>query len=159
MKLKDILIPTTIATEGMLVKDVFRECVRAQVPGIPYRGRNGELEGRISIRDTLKRSCLPEYMVELAYVLSDMLTCIEDAEAKAREVLCQVVDPYVIPKFYSIKPDSTLLRAIAIMEKNNCSYLFVANEGEYLGVVTRMAVVRWMIEVNENCPSDGVAQN
>src|SRR5210317_2107075 len=120
MKVEDIIIPTTIATEGMLVKDVFRECVRAQVPAIPYRDRNGELEGRISIRDTLKRSCLPEYMVELAYVLSDMLTCIEDAEAKAREVLCQVVDPYVIPKFYSIKPDSTLLRAIAIMEKNNC---------------------------------------
>jgi hypothetical protein len=159
MKVEDITIPTTIATEGMLVKDVFRECVHAQVPAIPYRDRNGELEGRISIRDTLKRSCLPEYMVELAYVLSDKLTCIEDAEAKAREVLCQVVDPYVIPKFYSIKPDSTLLRAIAIMEKNNCSYLFVANEGEYLGVVTRMAVVRWMIEVNENCPSDGVAQN
>ena len=159
MKLKNIIIPTTVATEGMLVKDVFKDCVRAQVPAIPYRGSSGELDGRISIRDTLKRSCLPEYMVELAYVLSDKLTCIEDAEAKAREVLCQAVDPYVIPKFYSIKPDSTILRAVAIMEKNNCSYLFVADEEEYLGVVTRMAVVRRMLEVNESCPAGDVAQS
>ena len=45
------------------------------------------------------------------------------------------------------------------MEKNNCSYLFVANDGEYLGVVTRMAVVRRMLEVNEDCPTGDVAQS
>lgn len=154
MELDEIIIPTSVATPGMLVKDVFKECLRAQVPAIPYRGSNGELDGRVSIRDTLKRSCLPEYMIELAYVLSDQLACIEDAEAKAREVLCQKIDEFVIPKFHSIKPDSTILRAVAIMEKNDCSYLFVADDEEYLGVVTRFAVVQRMLEVNEDCDTD-----
>jgi hypothetical protein len=45
------------------------------------------------------------------------------------------------------------------MEKNNCNYLFVANDEEYLGMVTRMAVVRRMLEVNENCPTGDVAQS
>jgi hypothetical protein len=138
----------------MLIREVFEECVNANVQALPFRNAAGELCGRVSIRDVLKKSCLPEHMVELAHVLSDELTCIDDADAKAREVLCQRAGDFVIPRFYSIGPDSSILRTLAIMEKYKSYYLFVANGEDYHGVVNAQSIARCMLEVYEACSVD-----
>lgn len=151
MKLENILIPTGVATPGMLIRDVFTECVRAQVPAIPFRDENGVLTGRVSLRDTMKRSCLPEYLVEMAYVLGNQLSCIEDAEEKAREVLCQQVDKYVMPRLYSLTTDITVIKALAVMEKHNSNYAFIMDDGVYKGVVTTLAIARRMIALDIIC--------
>lgn len=151
MKLENILIPTGIATPGMLVRDVFTECVRAQVPAIPFRDDKGELTGRVSVRNTLKKSCLPEYLVEMAYVLGNQLSCIVNAEEKARDVLCQPVDEYVMPRMYSLSTDITVIKALAIMEKHNSNYLFIVDDGVYRGVVTSLAIARRMVALDIVC--------
>jgi hypothetical protein len=84
-------------------------------------------------------------------VLSDELTCIDDADAKAREVLCQSVDNFVIPRFYAIAPDSSILRTLAIMEKYKSYYLFVADGDDYHGVVNAQSIARCMLEVYDAC--------
>ena len=151
MKLKNILIPTAIATPGMLVKDVFTECVRAQVPAIPFRDENGELTGRVSIRHTMKCTCLPDFMVEMAHVLGNQLSCVEDPEGKAMEVLCHTVDEYVLPSMYSLITDTTVIKALAIMEKHNSSYVFIVDDGIYKGVVTSLAIARRMVALDIIC--------
>ena len=34
MRLRDLAIPTALAEPGMLASDLFRECIRVQMPGI-----------------------------------------------------------------------------------------------------------------------------
>ncbi len=154
MKLDTILTPTAVATPGMLMRDVFKECVRAQVPSIPFRNEQGMLAGRIGLRDTMKRSCLPEYMVEMAHVLGNQLSCIDNAEQKAHDVLCHTVDDYVQPNLMSLTSSSTVIKTLAIMEKYDTTYVFIVDDGEYKGVVTTLGIAQRMIELDILCEPD-----
>lgn len=151
MKLEQILIHTSVATPGMLMRDVFTECVRAQVPAIPFRNEQGVMTGRIGLRDTMKRSCLPEYMIEMAHVLGDQLSCTDNAEQKAHEVLCHTVDDYVQPDLRSLTSSSTVIKTLAIMVKYDTTYVFVVDDGVYKGVVTTLAIAQRMIELDVLC--------
>ena len=151
MKVENILIPTGVAKPGMLMRDVFTECVRAQVPAIPYRDENGDLTGRVSLRNTIKKSCLPEFMVEMAEVLGDQMSCIESADQKARDILCHKVEDFVLPDLYSLTTDTTVIKALAVMEKYNSTYLFIVDDGDYKGVVTILGIARRMIALDLAC--------
>jgi len=151
MKLTNILVPTRVAEAGMLVREVFEECTRRHVSGLPFRDASGRIIGRVSLRHTFKLSCLPEYVVEMAFVLGDELSCLEDAEAKARAVLCAPVDAYVLHDFNAIDSDSSVMRALAIMEKQDTNYLFVIDDGEYKGSVTTQGIAQRMLEVEKIC--------
>jgi hypothetical protein len=41
MKLKQILMPTKVATYGMTVREVFAECGRANIPALPFCTKSG----------------------------------------------------------------------------------------------------------------------
>jgi len=56
MKLPVFITPTAIAHPGMTVLDVFRECVKADVPGIPFQDGKGNITGKASIRHVLKET-------------------------------------------------------------------------------------------------------
>lgn len=154
MKLEQILIPTSVATPGMLMRDVFTECIRAQVPAIPFRNDQGVMTGRIGLRDTMKRSCLPEYMIEMAHVLGNQLSCTDNSEQKAHEVLCHTVDDYVQPDLMSLTSSSTVIKTLAIMVKYDTTYVFIVDDGEYKGVVTTLAIAQRMIELDVLCEPD-----
>ena len=151
MKLENIIIPTKVATPGMLVRDVFTECVRAQVPAIPFQNEKEELIGRVSIRHTLKTSCLPDYVVEMAHVLGNQSTCVDDPVGRAKEVLCHTIDEYVLPRFYSLTTETSVLKALAIMEQHNCNYVFIVDNGIYRGVVTSLAIAQRMVALEIEC--------
>ncbi|MFW2440372.1 MAG: CBS domain-containing protein [Arenicellales bacterium] len=153
MKLENILIQTGVASPGMLVREAFTECVRAQVPAIPFRDDKGELTGRVSLRHTMKKTCLPDFMVEMAYVLGDDLSCVRNAEEKAVEVLGYTIDEFVMPKFYSLTTDISVIKVLAIMEKHNSSYLFIVDDGVYKGVVTTLAIAQRMVALDSACSS------
>jgi hypothetical protein len=155
MKLTNIMIPTRIAEPGMLMRDAFEECTRLSVPGLPFQDAEGKIVGRVSLRHTFKLGCLPEYMVEMAFVLGDDVTCVDDAEAKAHAVLCSTVDPFVRRHYNSIDSDSPVMRALAIMEKLDTSYLFVIDDGVYKGTVTAQAIARRMLEVEKTYETRG----
>jgi CBS domain-containing protein len=149
MNLEQILIPTKVAKPGMILSEVFAECIRANIPGIPFCDAQGRITGRLTLKNILKKACLPEYMVELARILGDQLSCMEDMEAKAKQLLNNPVTPYVLEPHISLTSDSPAVKALAIMEQNDTSYVFVVDEGRYKGVITIQGLARMITQLDE----------
>ena len=153
MEIENILIPTDTIRPGMLVRDLFLECGRAQVQSLPFMDAEGRLAGRITLKNVLRVSCLPEYMVEMAPLLGPQMSCVENAEAKAREILCTPVEPYVQRMPKTIASSAPLIKALAFMEKNDTSYIFVVDDGEYKGIISIQGIAAAMSELAP-CPVD-----
>ena len=148
MNLDPILIPTKVAKPGMNVSEVFAECIRVNIPGIPFCDAQGRITGRLTLKNILKKACLPEYMVELARILGDQLSCMGDMEAKAKQLMHNPVDPYILEPHISLTSDSPAVKALAIMEQNDTSYIFVVDEGRYKGVITIQGLARMITQLH-----------
>ena len=148
MKLKTILTPTLFAREGMKVRDVFTICVEAGVPALPYLNSKGERRGFVSISGIMHHGCLPNYMVELAMVLGDQLSCVKDAKTKVRELMNHPIEPYIDKPLHSITSETPIVKAMAILEKYHSSFLFVFDGDEYRGVVTSQGIAQRMLEID-----------
>ena len=149
MKLKQILIPTRVANQGMTVREVFTECGRANIPALPFCTKSGRIAGRITLKNILKISCLPEYMVESARILGEEMFCMEDVEAKAKRLLDTTVDAYVQEPALSLSSDAPIIKALALMEQNDTSYLFVVDDGQYQGAVTIQSLARMLTRLDK----------
>ncbi len=136
MDIASVLIETQTARPGMKVRDLFRECGRAQVQALPYVDASGRLAGRVTLKNVLRVSCLPEYMVENAALLGAHLSCVEHAEEKALQILDNPIEPYVQPLPKTMTSAAPLIKVLAFMERNDTSYIFVVDEGRYRGIVT-----------------------
>lgn len=150
MRLLDIIVPTGVARAGMTVRAVFEECVKHNVPGIPYCDHDGQVIGRVSIRHTLKQTCIPRYMVNAAHLLGDSLMHLSIPEVLAREILDMPVDPFLLENIASVTPESPVVKALAIMEQYNSGYIFLIDRGVYKGIVTRMGIAALMLQIREN---------
>jgi CBS domain-containing protein len=148
VKLSNIVIPTGIAEAGMSVRDVLRLCVDAGVPAVPFRREpGGRPDAWVSLHQIMKHGCIPEYMIELAEVLGNQLSCLEDAERKVHEILAKPADPFIRSPIMSVTSNAPVLKAVAILEKYNSSYLFVFDGDEYRGVITGVGIARRMLEI------------
>jgi CBS domain-containing protein len=147
MDMESVLIPTIVVRPGMRVREVFVECGRAQVQALPYVDQDGRLAGRITLKNVLRVSCLPEHIVELAALLGPRLSCVGNAAAKAREILRSPVDPYVQELHRTISSSAPLIKALALMEQQDTSYLFVVDDGVYRGVVSIQGLAARMSEL------------
>ncbi|MEJ1297614.1 MAG: CBS domain-containing protein [Candidatus Sedimenticola sp. (ex Thyasira tokunagai)] len=156
MLVKDCIIETGVVRRGMLVRDVFAECGRTHVQALPVLSEKGKITGRVTLKSIMKFSCLPEYMVELAPLLGSFLSCVDNAEEKVNQVLCSQVDPYVLKAGTFIDPDAPAIKALAMMEKSDTSYLFVVAEGQYLGIITIQGIAERMSEM-VTCSVDRVS--
>ncbi|MDM8545866.1 CBS domain-containing protein [Candidatus Venteria ishoeyi] len=153
MDIQSVLIPTIIIHPGMYVRDVFTECGKLNIHALPYYNEKGKLSGRLTLKNIMKFSCLPEHMIELAHLLGNQMSCIENAEAKAQEIICNPVEPYVRELSETISAKEPLIKALAMMEKNETSYIFVVDEeGEYKGLVTIQGIARVMSSLGKICP-------
>jgi predicted transcriptional regulator len=147
MELMRFVVPTAVAVPGMTVRELFRECVRADVPGIPFRDADGRITGKASIRHVLKESCIPQFMVHHARLLGDQLESLKMPEIKARLMLDLPVDEFILPDLPTITPASPIAKALAIMENHDTTYLFVVDvEGNYHGTISIMKVADRILE-------------
>lgn len=73
----------------MLVSDLFRECVRAQMSGIPFRYASGR---GASIRHIPKMTCLPDYLIKHSHILGDGIQ-----HVRLPEILGQTIDAFILP--------------------------------------------------------------
>jgi CBS domain-containing protein len=150
MKLKKILIPTKVANQGMTVREVFTECGRVNIPALPFCTRSGRIAGRVTLKNILKISCLPDYMVESARILGEEMSCMEDVESKAKRMLDTPIDPYVQEEpALSLGPEAPIIKALALMEQNDTSYLFVVDDGQYQGAVTIQCLARMLTRLEQ----------
>ena len=144
MKLKQILIPTKVASHGMTVREVFAECCRAHIPALPFCTKSGRIAGRVTLKNIMKLSCLPDYMIESARFLSEEMSCMDDIETTAKQLLCTPVDPYVQEPALFLNPEAPAIKALAMMEQNDTSYLFVVDDGKYQGIITIQGIAEQM---------------
>ena len=136
MNVKQVLIPTLVATSGMTARQFFEECARVGAPGLPFCGPGGDIRGRVTVKNILMRSCLPDFMVELAMVLGEELSHMQDMATETTQLLDNPVDEYVQEPHVSLTSDSPAVKALALMGKHDTSYIFVVDNGAYQGVVT-----------------------
>ena len=150
MKLDDLIVPTAVATPGMNVASLFKECAHKQVPGIPFRDRNGKITGKASIRHVLKLTCIPDYMVKHAALLGNTLSSLALPVETARQMLALDVDGFVLSDMAVIGPDASIAKALAVMERHDTTYLFVIEGDEYYGCVSIMGIGEAIIRFAES---------
>ena len=146
MKLENIVIPTGTTHTGMTVADGFRECLRCHVPAIPHTDADGRVTGRFSIRETLRRACIPDVMVNYADLLGETAGCMQIPEAHAHKLLHLPVDPFVDNRVMQITPGTAVAKAVALLERYSSSYLFVIDNGQYIGMLTTEGIGKRMLE-------------
>jgi predicted transcriptional regulator len=146
MKLRNLAVRTRMIQAGMTLQDVFEECIRCSVPGLPFADPAGTIIGRISIRDVFKRTCIPDYMVKAAHLLGDNIDFVNIPESHAAQVLAMPAESYVLKNIAHVSSESPVVKALAIMEEFGTGYIFLIDAGEYQGVVTRMGIARRMLE-------------
>lgn len=147
MLVKDNYIQTGVVRAGMVVREVFAECGRARVQALPFVDDAGRITGRVTLKNIMKFSCLPEYMVETSALLGEFMACVDNAEEKINEVLCNPVTDYVREPHSTIRSDAPAIKALAVMEKNDTSYIFVVDDGEYQGIITIQGIAATMSEL------------
>ena len=150
MQLTDLIVPTAVATPGMRVADVFRECIAKQVPGIPFRDAKGHIAGKASIRHVLKLNCIPDFMVTHGSILGDQIDELTIPAEKARHVINLAIDDFIIPDPAVIGPHSPVAKALAVMERHNTTYLFVIDGDNYLGTISIMGVGAAALSLGES---------
>jgi hypothetical protein len=145
VKLDDLIVPTAVATPGMKVEALFRECAAKQVPGLPFREASGRIVGKASIRHVLKMNCIPDYMVKHAALLGNTLTSLTIPAEKARFLLALDVDPFVLADAAVIGPGAPVAKALAVMERHDTTYLFVIEGDDYYGCISIMGIAEALI--------------
>ncbi len=111
-------------------------CSQANTPSLPFCDDSGLITGRVTLKNILKRSCLPEYLVEMARVLGEQTSSVPNMEAVAKQLLKNPAELYVQEPHISLTSASSRIKALAMMEQSDTSYIFVVDEGQYKGVVT-----------------------
>ncbi|MEN8176596.1 MAG: CBS domain-containing protein [Pseudomonadota bacterium] len=144
MLVKDNIIATRVVRSGMLVREVFAECGRTHVQALPFVDESGRITGRLTLKNIMRFACLPEYMVETASLLGGFLSCVDNAQEKIKQVLGHPVDGYVREPNVTITSEEPSIKALAVMEKNDTSYIFVVDDGRYRGIVTIQGIAETM---------------
>ena len=148
MNLKPFTVKTSIAKAGMTAREIFEECTRANIPGLPVCDDHDQISGRITLKNILKRYCLPEYLVEMASILGEQISHVQDMDMLAEQLLESRIDAYIQRPHASITSASSAVKALALMEKLDTSYLFVIDEGRYQGVVTIQSLSKNILRYN-----------
>ncbi|MET0028306.1 MAG: CBS domain-containing protein [Candidatus Thiodiazotropha sp.] len=146
MNIINVSIPTRVARPGMTVGEAMQECVDKDVPGIPYVDAEGELNGRFSLRHLFLLCCIPNDILQGAHLLGDDIEHIDFPRIRADELLQRPVEEFIFPDVIRLSPHFHSIKALAIMEQFGTEYLFVTDEGEYRGVVTRMSIARALVD-------------
>jgi len=146
MKLMDVVIPTGVIRSGMSIGEAYRACVTHNVAGLPFCDATGAIVGRFSLRYTFRKHCIPNDMVDNAHMLGDTIACEDALEVASGNMLNLSVDDYIIENVATITPTSPVVKALSIMEKFNSSYLFLLENGHYIGVITRMRIANLMLK-------------
>ena len=147
MLVKDTIIRTQAIIPGTSVRSFLRECGRAHVQALPFADASGKLTGRITLKHVMKFGCLPEHMVAAAPLLGNFLACVDNAREKIAQLLDNQVDVYVQRLHVLIGSDEPAIKALAIMEQNDTSYLFVVDNGEYKGIITIQGIAARMSQI------------
>ncbi|MCP3671413.1 MAG: CBS domain-containing protein [Gammaproteobacteria bacterium] len=149
MELSKYIIQTEVARPGMTFGSALRECVDKGVPGIPYVDSNEVVVGRFSIRNAFLHMSIPGDIVKGAHLLGDTITHMSIVDLGATELLASPIDSMIMSSIVHLNPASPALKALALMEKYHTNYLFLMEDREYLGVITRLGIAKLILEARD----------
>ncbi len=150
---------TEVMRKGMSIRHFFEEAVRSNVPGLPFLDEHDRIIGRISVRDVFKHIAVPSSYLRLVDAIGDQTDRLDMSEQRILDSLALPVESYLLENIPSVSPASSLVKALAIMEAYNTHYIFLIEDGKYMGLVTRMVIASrlldWLEEVDqeESLPS------
>ncbi|MGD2117731.1 MAG: CBS domain-containing protein [Chromatiales bacterium] len=145
MDIMTCLVPTGVARDGMTFGEALQECVDKRVPGIPYVDDDGNIIGRFSVRNSFFRASIPKDLIKGAHLLGDDLEHLEMPQQHIKELLALPIHNMVLEHIVTLRPKSQMITALALMEKFNTAYLFVTDDTQYHGVVTRLGIARQIL--------------
>jgi CBS domain-containing protein len=146
MKLDRLAVTTETMRAGMTLRHFFEEAVRSNVPGLPFADETNRITGRVSVRDVFKHIAVPPSVVSLAGAVGDKTDRLDMSERRVLKALTQPVEKFVLENIPVVSPFSSLVKALAIMEAYNTHYIFLIENHEYVGVVTRMVIAERMLD-------------
>jgi CBS domain-containing protein len=145
MSLQDTLVNTLIAQPGMTVAELFAECIRTGIPGLPFMDGSGQLVGKASIRHVLKMNCMPDYLVQHSHLLGDAMEHLRFPEIQCHEVMARSIDEMVVAQLPTVGVNAPVSKALARMEQFDTTYLFVLDSAsQYLGAVTIIGLAAYL---------------
>ncbi|MCP5437441.1 MAG: CBS domain-containing protein [Chromatiaceae bacterium] len=146
MRLMKALIETPVARQGMLIGEALRICVDKDVPGIPFAADSGRIIGRFSVRNVFLHYSIPSDMIKGAHLIGHEAFHLDLSSDHYEEVFRRAIDNTILDDAACLASTAQITKAMALMEKFNSSYLFVIDEGEYRGVVTRLGLTRVLLD-------------
>lgn len=146
MRLLKGIIETPLTRPGMTIREAVGICVDKGVQGLPFVDSNGRITGRFSVRNTLLLHCIPGDMVHGAHLIGHEALHLEHSSDHYRAMFDMAIDPTIITEYIHLSSGAQITKALALMEKFNTSYLFVIDDGRYLGVVTRLGLARLLLD-------------
>ena len=159
MKVQRLAVMTEVMRKGMSIRHFFEEAVRSNVPGLPFLDEHDRIIGRISVRDVFKHIAVPSSYLRLVDAIGDQTDRLDMSEQRILDSLALPVESYLLENIPSVSPASSLVKALAIMEAYNTHYIFLIEDGKYMGLVTRMVIASrlldWLEEIDqeESLPS------
>ena len=152
MKLQRLAVMTEVMRKGMSIRHFFEEAVRSNVPGLPFLDEHDRIVGRISVRDVFKHIAVPSSYLRLVDAIGDQTDRLDMSEQRILDSLALPVETYLLENIPSVSPASSLVKALAIMEAYNTHYIFLIEDGKYMGLVTRMVIASrlldWLEEID-----------
>ena len=144
---------TEVMHKGMSLRDFFQEAVRRNVPGLPFVDEHDHIVGRISVRDVFKRIAVPSSYLRLVDAIGDETSKLDMSEQRILKSLARPIETFLLENIPTVSPASSLIKALAIMEAYNTHYIFLIEDGKYMGIVTRMVIANrlldWLDELDQ----------
>ena len=146
MKLQRLAVMTEVMRKGMSLRDFFQEAVHSNVPGLPFVDEHDRIVGRISVRDVFKHIAVPSSYLRLVDAMGDQTNRLDMSEQRILKSLARPVETYLLENIPTVSPASSLVKALAIMEAYNTHYIFLIEDGAYMGIVTRMVIANRLLD-------------
>jgi predicted transcriptional regulator len=146
MKLDQLAVMTSVMCKGMTLREFFEEVARCNVPGLPYVDEQNRIAGRISVREVYRQIAVPDSYIRVANAMGDQTDRLDLSERKILKAFALPVESYLLENIPTVSPYSSIVKALTLMEAHNTHYIFLIEDGEYRGVVTRMVIANRMLE-------------
>ena len=148
MILTNMVVPTGVISYGSTVAEAFSECLNCNVQGIPFVDDEGRIIGQFSIHNTIKKYCISNIIIMEADILGDDIGDLALQDNDTAKMLSQAVDHFILSEVVTIHSTSPCVKAMALMEKHDTTFLFVVDGETYKGIVNVQAIARRMMQVS-----------
>jgi CBS domain-containing protein len=69
-------------------------------------------------------------------------------ELHCREVLTRSIDDFILPNLSQVHSTASISKALAIMEQDRTTYIFIIDDNNYFGAVSIMSLANEMLKLS-----------